>query len=185
LYYSDIKKLVGFNKYAIQFKVGEVLQIDIFTPNNDPVACFVGPDPASAIGWLTFDADHPDVPLVGNWKDYKAVDVASTITCTIGTTDVTISLDSLDKKVTFKLPSACVKGMNHAGTTTIKSVKDIKNGTYSMVDFDADRVLFYPKIGSSDMTAYFIPSIQEKADLVALGGQKFISSSANALWQDT
>jgi len=40
------------------------------------------------------------------------------------------------------------------GTTTITSVNDIPNGTCSMVDFDADRVLFYPKIGSKVMTAY-------------------------------
>lgn len=110
------------------------------------------------------------------------------------------------------------------GTTTIGSVNDIPNGTYSMVDFDADRVLFYPQIGSKKMTGYvsfcyfnlpnascstwihsrpsssfvrkfillsvlcvysliFIASVKEKADLVALGQQAFISSSANAVWQ--
>jgi hypothetical protein len=92
-----------------------------------------------------------------------------------------------------------------------------------MVDFDADRILFYPKIGSKAMTAYvsffyfnlpnasmfnlnpsssfvrrficlfsflcdysffYIATVQDKADLVALGQQAFISSSANGVWHD-
>jgi len=183
LYYNDISQLAGIGKYEIQFKVGQVLQIVIRNPNNGIVATFVGADPASAIGWLEFDADHPEVPLRGNWNDYKALDVASVIKCAPGSTDVTISLDSLAKKITFKLPRPSVKGMNHMGTTTISSVNDIPNGTYSMVDFDADRVLFYPQVGSKTMTGYFIPAVKEREDLVALGHQAFISSSANAVWQ--
>ncbi|KDR79308.1 hypothetical protein GALMADRAFT_243253 [Galerina marginata CBS 339.88] len=183
LYYNDIKALSGLGKYEIQFQVGQVLQIVIRNPNQGIVATFVGPDPASAIGWLTFDADHPEVPLVGNWGDYNAFDVASVISCNPGSTDVTVSLASLSKKVTFKLPRASVKGMNHMGTTTIKSIDDISNGTRSMVDFDADRVLFYPQVGSKVMTGYFIPAVQDKADLVALGQQAFISSGPNAVWQ--
>jgi len=184
LYYNDIKALAGVGKYEIQFKVGQVLQIVIRNPNGGHVATFVGRDPASAIGWLEFDADHPNVPLVGNWNDYNALDVNSVITCAAGSTDVTISLDSLAKKVTFKLPRASVKGMNHKGTTTVTSVKMIPNGTRSMVDFDSDRILFYPQIGSKVMTAYFIPEIEVKADLEALGHQAFISSSANAVWEN-
>jgi len=183
LYYNDIKELAGRGKYEIQFQVGQVLQIVIRNPNNGIVATFVGADPASAIGWLSFDADHPEVPLIGNWNDYKALDVDSVISCDPGSTDVTISLGPLSKKVTFKLSSPSVKGMKHSGTTTIVSVDVIPNGTRSIVDFDADRVLFYPKIGSKEMTGYFIPAIQDKADLVALGHQSFISSSAIAEWK--
>jgi hypothetical protein len=64
------------------------------------------------MGWLTFDADDPEVPLVGHWNNYKALDVPSVITCAVGSTDVTISLGALAKKVTFKLPKPCVKGMS-------------------------------------------------------------------------
>lgn len=47
------------------------------------------------------------------------------------------------------------------GTTTVTSVKDIPDGTHSMVDFDADRVLFYPQVGSKVMTAYVsVPAIE-------------------------
>jgi hypothetical protein len=183
LYYHDIKDLTGFGKYEILFQVGEVLQIVIRNPNNGIVATFVGQDPAKAIGWLQFDADHPDVPLIGDWKDYNGFDVPSTIKCDKGSTDVTISLPSLSKKVTFKLLSSCVNGISHDGTTTVSDINNISNGTLSMVDFDADRVLFYPKTGSTTMTAYFIPEIEEEADLVALGKQSFISTSAIAKWQ--
>ncbi|KAF9036394.1 hypothetical protein BJ165DRAFT_1533220 [Panaeolus papilionaceus] len=184
LYYNDVNSLTGECSYSVEFNVGSVLSI-VVTKNGTDVAQFVGKDPASAIGWLSFDADHPEVPLKGSWLPYDPMEVSSDIICAAGSTSCSISLQSAGKKVTFALDKASAKGMNHVGVMCIKAkLADIPNGTRSIVDFDPDRILFYPTSGQSNLTAFFIPHVDSKADLTAMGSNSFISNGATAVWSN-
>jgi len=188
LYYKDKSKLTGECRYEVEFQVGSVLSIKIFagcdSTSSDLIAQFVGTDPASAIGWLSYDERHPEFELKGTWLDYNPLSIeGSRIICRPGSTTVTINLASIYRKVTFNLPTASPLGMDHLGIMTINGdIKSIRPGTKSYVDYNSDRVIFYPQMGSTKMTAYFIPDIVKNEDLYSLGGSEFISDGLTAVW---
>ncbi|KIJ36142.1 hypothetical protein M422DRAFT_261469 [Sphaerobolus stellatus SS14] len=181
LYYRDVRDLADDCSYDIYFKVGEVLSVTFYGDDpNSPFAQFVSRDLASALGWLSYYVGNTSVQTQGTWQSYIVVNIVAKLFCRSRETSAEIDLTPIEKTVKFSLPFKALSTIIQSRRHPQPQVPQERfNGHKDIVDYNADRILFYPQTGKSEMTAYFIPREEGGA---SFEGQQFISDSPTATW---
>ncbi|KAF8144530.1 hypothetical protein K438DRAFT_1992690 [Mycena galopus ATCC 62051] len=122
----------------------------------------------------------------GSWNELKAGSAAAHIKKQSNESSITVTINAIGKIVKFPVGRKERQDteINVRGNLLFKNISKLTSGTMSLVDYNNDRILFFPKSKSKDFTAVFIPVELNKADALALGSLDFESNGADATWSD-
>ncbi|KAF8327296.1 uncharacterized protein EI90DRAFT_1840761 [Cantharellus anzutake] len=191
LFYNDINDIRGKTKYNVIYSDASVKNEDAavivqFFGNNKSqgnfYAEFVGRDPARTVWWIVDGTAHRG----GEWHPLKLTTSTAFVEKRGNENEVNITLATLGKQVSFDLPAGYASGKNISvwGNLSTNDIKKIKKGTKSVVNYNDDRILFYPQNGSKDLTAVFFPLETKDSDATALGNFRWVSTDQVAVWDD-
>ncbi|KAF9512548.1 hypothetical protein BS47DRAFT_1363099 [Hydnum rufescens UP504] len=139
---------------------------------------FVGKDPSRAVTYILEARKGRFLPLNSGSASAHVKKKSSE-------SKVTVKISAIGKEVTFNVPdNSAAQDIDVWGNLTFKKLSDLKSGTLSVVNYNDDRILFYPTNGQQAMHAIFIPIETTAADATALGTYYFVTSSATATWSD-
>ncbi|KAF8325395.1 uncharacterized protein EI90DRAFT_3156946 [Cantharellus anzutake] len=193
LFYYNIDDINGKTRYNVIHSDSSVEKDDVavivqFFGNVDNqgnfYAEFVGRDPARTVKHLVDGTKHKG----GSWHSLKLTKATALVQKKIWETEIKITIASIDKQTSFRLPAGVSAGniISVWGNLSINRINKIGNGTKSVVDYNNDRILFYPDnlhppFHPKDLTAVFIPFKAKDSDANALGkDEKFIPIEAKA-----
>jgi len=172
LFYNNLSDLSGPMDYRYWHNSGtldkEAAVVAQFYKKgaSDFVAEFVGKDPARTV-------KDTVVGHTGNWRPFTFQENAATITKSLGSTTMTLSVAVSNQRATWTVPdNAKSVTINQSGKVLIKNLSEISAGKTSYIDYNDDRILFYPKVHSSDFSVVFLPIISTGGDFHALHNQQ-------------
>ncbi|KAF8325387.1 uncharacterized protein EI90DRAFT_3128739 [Cantharellus anzutake] len=191
LFYNNIDDIRGKTKYNVIYSDTSVKDenaaviVQFFGSNENQgnfYAEFVGRDPARTVWWIVDGTTHKG----GEWHPLKLTTSTAFVGKKSNENKVNITLAAIGKQVSFDLPAGYGTGKNISvwGNLSTNDIKKIKKGTRSVVDYNNDRILFYPQNRSKDLTAVFIPLETKDSDATALGNFRWVSPDEAALWDD-
>jgi len=182
LFYNHIEDIDGDAKYNIFYNTDvtsneQAVVVQFFSQTQGHFyAEFVGRDPSRAVQY-TVDSH------VGSWAVLDQASACAHVKKYSSEKTVTITIPSVQMQVSFDVPSdPDEKAIDIHGTIAFKKLANLKYGARSIVNYNNDRILFYPERVTNDLTAVFIPVEATAKDATALGDYYFLSSTPTAEW---
>ncbi|KAF9512549.1 hypothetical protein BS47DRAFT_1345328 [Hydnum rufescens UP504] len=186
LFFNDIKDLDNdptddddWSHYNVYYNTGveasqQAVVVQFYADTQGSFfAEFVGKDPSRAVTY-TLEARK------GRFLPLNSGGASAHVKKKSSESKVTVKIAAIGKQVTFNVPNnSAAQDIDVWGNLTFKKLSDLKSGTLSVVNYNDDRILFYPTNGQQAMHA-----ITTAADATALGAFNFVTSSATATWKD-
>lgn len=179
LFYNDLSKLNGpvdyrfwYNTDVTDDEAAVVAQFYV-KGATEFIAEFIGKDPARVVKDIV--SGH-----TGHWRPFDFQENTATVTKSANDSTVTLRVAVSGQVATWSVASNASRvSINQAGRVLIKNSNAIGAGQTSYVDYDDDRILFYPNVHSPDFSVVFLPLIPDGGDVHALKGQIIGTTGAN------
>jgi len=172
LFYDDINQLNGPVDYRFWYNTGtlddEAAVVAQFYKKGTRtfVAEFIGKDPARTVTDTV--TGH-----TGHWGPFSFQENTARVYKAANSSNISLTVDVTGQVATWSVGSNAGQiAINQTGRTLIKNLNAIRPGQTSFVDYNDDRILFYPGIHSPDFSAVFLPLIPDGGDVHALQGQR-------------
>jgi len=182
LFFNHVEDIDGDAKYNVFYNTNvtsdeQAVVVQFFISTQDHFyAEFVGKDPSRAVQYTT--DSHK-----GSWAVVDQASASAHVKKYSSESTITITIASIQKAVSFDVPdNSAEKSVDVHGSISFKKLANLKSD--SVVNYNDDRILFYPETVSKDLTAVFIPVEATAADATALGDFSFRSSTPIAKWTD-
>jgi len=191
LFFNEIKDLDNdptdeddYSHYNVYYNTGvqasqQAVVVQFYADTQGSFfAEFVGKDPSRAVTY-TLEARK------GRFLPLNSGSASAHVKKKSSESKVIVKIAAIGKEVIFDLPNNfAAQDIDVWGNLTFKKLSDLKSGTLSVVNYNDDRILFYPTNGEQAMHAIFIPIETTAADATALGAYNFVTSTATAKWKD-
>ncbi|KLO10809.1 hypothetical protein SCHPADRAFT_906527 [Schizopora paradoxa] len=184
LFYNNIGDLSGAMDYRFWHNSGTTdeeaaVVAQFYKKGSDVfVAEFVGKDPARTVKDTV--VDH-----TGHWRPFSFQENTAAVSKKAGSTTMTLSISVSGQRATWTVAdSAKNTVINQSGKVLIKNLGEIGAGRTSYIDYNDDRILFYPRVHSPDFSIVFLPIIADGGDFHALHSQQ-VGTSGGSFTQVT